>query len=70
MGYTGSIRWRQVAIGSAGIGEGASASRIGEDSADPWGDYDVWDAGTKGLPPNRRVKASMAPTAFFLAVEM
>ena len=32
--------------------------------------YEVSKAGTKGLPPNRRVRASMAPTAFFRAVEM
>jgi len=32
--------------------------------------YEVSKVGTKGLPLNRRVRASMAPTAFFLAVEM
>ena len=32
--------------------------------------YEVSKVGTKGVPLNRRVRASMAPTAFLRAVEM
>jgi len=45
--------------------------RIGSaSSADPRSGYEVSKAGTNGSPLNRRVSASMAPTAFLRAVEM